>query len=482
MIDFYIKFKIMSNKIIFIFLSFFIICCSSGNREKNYNTIDSYTISGDKNNGGLILPGGFEGLVVTEGVGPSRHLAVNKNGDIYVKLRTATGRNGNVALRDTDMDGKADIIERFGDYPNDGKFGTEMKINEGYLYYSSELVIYRQKLDENKLIPDGKPEVVIVDPYPIRWHNAKSLAFDEDDNIYVTFSAPTNACEDWDTKPNSYSTKDVKGEFPCEQLDILGGIWKFNKNELGQTIEDGERYATGIRSVVGLTWNKKLNSLFGVNHGRDFLHNHAPQFYSEWENTVLPAEEFMMIKQGDDYGWPYTYYDHFKMKRMVAPEYGGDNKKFTDEYSEPIMGLPAHWAPNDLLFYTGNQFPERYKNGAFIAFHGSTNRVPYPQAGYVVGFIPFEGSDPSGPLEIFADGFSGREVLIDMEDAKYRPMGLAQGPDGSLYISESKKGKIWRIIFTGDKDAFGNEELDNMIRREERSYTKLPDEINDRIE
>ena len=76
--------------------------------------------------------------MVTEGVGPSRHLAVNNNGDIYVKLRTATGRNGNVALRDTNGDGKADIIERFGDYPNDGKFGTEMKINEGYLYFSSE--------------------------------------------------------------------------------------------------------------------------------------------------------------------------------------------------------------------------------------------------------------------------------------------------------------------------------------------------------
>ena len=357
-----------------------------------------------------------------------------------------------------------------------------MKINDGYLYFSSELVVYRQKLKKNKLIPEGKPEIILVDPYPIRWHNAKSLAFDDEDNIYVTFSAPTNACENWETKPNTYSTKDVKGEYPCEQLDILGGIWKFNKNKLGQSLKDGKRYATGIRSVVGLTWNKLNNSLYGVNHGRDFLYNHAPQYYSEWENTILPAEEFMRIEDGDDYGWPYTYYDHFKNKRMLAPEYGGDGKKISDNYTKPIMGLPAHWAPNDLLFYTGDQFPNRYKNGAFIAFHGSTNRVPYPQAGYVVGFIPFKEGFPSGKLEIFADGFAGKSILVDMEDANYRPMGLAQGPDGSLYISESKKGKIWRVFFSGNKINFGEKELEKMVRREERSYTKIPDEIEDKLE
>jgi len=466
----------------FLILMILFGCSTSKNQEKNIPVFINKNIKADELNGGLYLPGGFEALVVTEGVGPSRHIAVNDNGDIYVKLRTATGRNGNVALRDEDNDGKADIVERFGDYPNDGKFGTEMKINDGYLYFSSELVVYRQKLKKNKLIPEGKPEIILVDPYPIRWHNAKSLAFDDEDNIYVTFSAPTNACENWETKPNTYSTKDVKGEYPCEQLDILGGIWKFNKNKLGQSLKDGKRYATGIRSVVGLTWNKLNNSLYGVNHGRDFLHNHAPQYYSEWENTILPAEEFMRIEDGDDYGWPYTYYDHFKNKRMIAPEYGGDGKKTSDNYTKPIMGLPAHWAPNDLLFYTGDQFPYRYKNGAFIAFHGSTNRVPYPQAGYVVGFIPFKEGVPSGKIEIFSDGFAGKNILIDMEDANYRPMGLAQGPDGSLYISESKKGKIWRVFFSGNKVNFGEKELEKMIKREERSYTKIPDEIKDKLE
>jgi len=134
-----------------------------------------------------------------------------------------------------------------------------------------------------------------------------------------------------------------------------------------------------------------------------------------------------------------------------------------------------------LLFYTGDQFPERYKDGAFIAFHGSTNRTPYPQAGYIVAFIPFDNGKPVGTLEVFADGFAGVDVIKEMKDAKYRPMGLAQGPDGSLYISESKKGKIWRVLFEGSKDDFGIDDLKKMERRKFASYIKKPVENIDII-
>ena len=430
--------------------------------------------STDPDNGGLVLPKGFGALVVADSVGPARHLAVNTNGDIYIKLRIDTGDKGNMALRDIDGDGKADIFKRFGDYPNDGRFATEMKIHNDYLYYSSELVVYRQKLDPTNLIPKGKPEVIMVDEYPIRWHNAKSLAFDNKGGMYVTFSAPTNACEDLRLTAGDPDAV-VKGEFPCSQLNILGGVWKFDENKLEQRQSDGIRFATGLRSIVGITWNKKEDNLYAVNHGRDYLHNHAPDYYSKWENSVLPSEEFMLIKKDDDFGWPYTYYDHFKNKRMLAPEYGGDGKQQAKGYAEPIMGLPAHWAPNDLMFYTGSQFPDRYKDGAFIAFHGSTNRGPYPQAGYIVAFIPFENGKPSGNLEVFADGFTGTDLVKQMKDSKYRPMGLAQGPDGSLYISESKNGKIWRVIFNGDKLNFDNEALKQMESLKQKSYLRIPD-------
>lgn len=434
----------------------------------------------DADNGGLLLPDGFGALVVIDSIGPSRHLAVNDNGDIYVKLRTDTGTLGSIALRDTNNDGKADIKKLFGGYPNDGTFATEMRIHKGYLYFSSELKVYRQKLSPSKLIPEGKPELLVIDQFPIRWHNAKSLAFDNEGGMYVTFSAPTNACEDQEATGNDPNAI-VKGENPCSQLDILGGIWKFDESKLNQTQVDGERFATGLRSIVGLTWNQEDNSLYAINHGRDYLHNHAPQYFSEWQNAVLPAEEFMKIKKGDDFGWPYTYYDHFKNKRMVAPEYGGNGNKEAKKYANPLMGLPAHWAPNDMLFYKGNQFPERYKKGAFVAFHGSTNRSPYPQAGYIVAFIPFKNGKPTGKWEVFADGFAGVDIITKMPDAKYRPMGLSEGPDGSLYISESKTGKIWRVLFNGDKINFGETQLLKMEKRKSRSYIKIPVEEIDKL-
>lgn len=434
----------------------------------------------DADNGGLFLPDGFGALVVADSVGASRHLAVNDNGDIYVKLRIATGDLGNVALRDTTNDGKADIIQRFGKYSNDGIFATEMRIHKGYLYFSSERVVYRQKLSPSQLIPEGRPEIILVDKYPMRWHNAKSLAFDNEGGMYVTFSAPTNVCENWNSVSGG-EVSNVKGEYPCSQLDILGGIWRFADDKLQQTQSDGQRYATGVRSVVGMSWNDEDNSLYAVNHGRDYLHGHAPQYFSEWQNAVLPAEEFMKIKENDDFGWPYTYYDHFKNKRMMAPEYGGDGVKEAKDFAEPIMGLPAHWAPNDLLFYKGDQFPARYKKGAFIAFHGSTNRTPYPQAGYIVAFVPFENGKPTGEWEIFADGFARADTLSSMAEASYRPMGLAEGPDGSLYISESTQGKIWRVIYEADSETFGQEQLANMEKRKSKSYIKTPDEKEDNL-
>lgn len=463
-----------------------VVSCKPNTSEKSSLAIDqgkpakSDRLNSDVDNGGLFLPEGFGALVVADSIGPARHLAVNSNGDIYVKLRITKGDKGNVAIRDTDKDGKANIIQRFGDYPNDGSFATEMRIHNGYLYFSSELVVYRQKLTPGKLIPAGKPEVIVIDRFPLRWHNAKSLAFDNKGGLYVTFSGQTNNCEDWSTiKGDNYA--DVKGFSPCPELKYQGGIWKFDENTLKQLQPNGQKYATGLRSIVAISWNEEDNSLYALNHGRDYLESHAPQHFSAWDNTVLPAEEFMKIKEGDDFGWPYSYYDHFKNKRMVAPEYGGDGIKEAKGYADPLMGFPAHWAPNDMLFYQGNQFPARYKKGAFVAFHGSTNRAPYPQAGYIVAFIPFENGKPTGKWEIFADGFVGGDIIRDLDDVNYRPMGLAEGPDGSLYVSESKKGKIWRILFEADPSKFGEAQLVNMEKRKSISYIKTPDEKTDKL-
>lgn len=465
----------MKNRFInylLIFVPFFLLGSCSGKKEN---------IAFDADNGGLFLPDGFGVVVVVDSLGPARHLAIKNNGDIYVKLKITSENPGSVALRDINGDGKADVIEHFGKYLNDGIFATGMRIHDNYLYYSTEKVVYRQKLND-ELVPTSKQEIVLIDENE-QWHIAKPLSFDQEGNLYVPYSAPSNACA-------SYINTNVKanqqvGKYPCPELVNHAGIWKFKANTLNQTQNEGIQIATGLRSIVAMDWNKETNSLFAVQHGRDDLRLLWPQYYTQWENTVNPAEAFYEITGNKNYGWPYTYYDYYNKVYKQAPEYGGDGKKINTDtnITNPIAAFPAHWAPNDLLFYKGTQFPSKYQNGAFIAFHGSTNRGPYPQGGYLVAFVPFKNGQPNGTWEVFADGFAGTDTIVNVSDAKYRPMGLAEGPDGSLYMSDSKKGKIWRVLYKGDKKLFNASAL---IKMEQRKLTanniKTPDAIKDIIQ
>jgi len=433
--------------------------------------------SGDPDNDGLYLPEGFEALVVVDSLeGRARHLTVNDNGDIYVKLRFPDSIGGNAALRDTDNDGKADIIETFGDYSDKTSYGTAMRIHNGYLYFSSVTRIFRQKLTD-KLVPDSEMELIVRDTQPPRQHDTKPIAFDKKGNLYTPFGAPSDACQVDDRVYRS------PGMDPCPILEHRGGIWKFDANKKNQLQKDGEKFATGLRSVVALEWNYQDDNLFTLAHGRDHLHNIWPETFTLWEGAMLPSEVFLKLNEDSDAGWPYHYYDQMKEDYFLNPEYGGDGEKQGKNVAslvEPLVGFPGHFAPNDLLFYTGNQFPERYKNGAFMAFHGSTSSAPYPQAGYFIGFVPMEKGRPSGPWEVFADGFAGVDTIVNTSDAEYRPMGLSMGPDGSVYVSDSEKGKIWRILYNGDKQDFGKAQLAKMDKRKKQApNVKTPDEVKD---
>lgn len=429
----------------------------------------------------LLLPPGFEAEAVVDSLPEgARHIAVNDNGDLYVKLKASDEAGGVMALRDTTGDGTMDVFERFGN--NDGNYAeTGMSIHNGYIYYSSSLRVYRQKLIPGKLLPAAEVDTILIDDHEHgdHEHNTKPISFDEGGNMYIPFGAPTNACQE------PKRTPEVPGQDPCPNLEKHGGVWKFDADKKNQTQADGYEFSTGMRSIVAMDWNPADENLYIVMHGRDDLHRLFPNIYSPWEDALLPSEEFMRITEGSDFGWPYCYYDHIQEKKVLAPEYGGDGEIVgrCSEFDDPILGFPGHFAPNGLLFYQHDQFPEHYQNGAFIAFHGSTIRDPYPQAGYFIGFVPFEDGEPAGDWEVFANGFAGVDPIINVSDAKYRPSGFAVGPDGSLYVAEDREGKIWRITYEGDRENFGEEALAEM-ENEKRTASNIrrPDEEKDNLQ
>ena len=413
----------------FIIAALFSCAPQSPRETKPHQNIDS----------SLILPTGFSALVVAEETGNGRHIVVNNNNDIYMSLHQPNQGGGIVALRDTNNDSKADIIQYFGE-----ETGTGIDIHKGYLYYSSNSQVSRYKIEDGELVPENSPEVIAEGFEEQNQHADKPFTFDNNGNIYVNVGAPSNGCME------QTRTKGSPGMDPCPQLERHAGIWQFKDDVLNQDQQkDGHRYATGIRNSIALDWNRESGYLYVVQHGRDQLSQFFPDLYTDSDNAELPSEEFFLLEDGSDCGWPYCYYDQLQKKKILSPEYGGDRIIVgrCENKTDPIMAFPGHLAPNDLLFYTGDQFPANYKNGAFIAFHGSWNRGPFEQEGYYVAFVPFNGKYPSGDWEIFADGFAGKEKIMSPGKAKYRPMGLAQGPDGALYISDSQKGKIWKIIY-----------------------------------
>jgi len=386
----------------------------------------------------LTLPDGFDVVVVADSLGRARHLTVRENGDVFVHLRgKTTGGNSIVALRDTTKDGIADVTKDFGPYA-----GTGIEIFQNHLYYSTKDRIFRQGFTEDELIPSGPMDTIVRLDSGTEGHSEKTFAINDRGEMFVNVGSYSNACQE------EKRTKGSKGVDPCIELETRAGIWKFSATELGQEQTLDRRYATGIRNAVAITWDENTQSLYAMQHGRDDLHRFWPDLFTEEQNVELPSEEFLQVSEGDDFGWPYCYYDHTQQKRFLNPEYGGDGMKVErcSEAKSPLLGFPGHWGPNDILIYRGSHFPEKYHQGAFIAFHGSWNRLGHSQAGYKVVFVPMANGKVTGDYEVFVDGFAGTDSIEAPGAATYRPCGLAEGPDGTLYICDSAKGRIWRVV------------------------------------
>lgn len=399
----------------------------------------------DPGNGGISLPPGFCAAVAADDIGYARHIAVSPRGDLYVmqrSIRDGLPQGAIVALRDADGDGRFEQQERFGD----GLAGTAIGFRGEYLYVGANTKIVRYRMGD-ALVPPSAPETIVDGFGTERQHAAKPFAFGPNGELFVHVGAPSNACQ----KPDR--TAAAPGQQPCPILELHGGIWKYDANQPNQKHSAANRYVTGIRHTVSLVWNPAAPGLYGVQHGRDQLDTMWPALFDASQNAELPAEELQSYTQGANFGWPYCYYDPVQKKRVLAPEYGGDGKKEGDcaRHDAPVAAFPAHMAPNDLLFYTGTQFPGQYRDGAFVVFHGSWNRAPLPQKGYNVTFVPFKDGKPAGEPTVFADNFAGADPLMDPRKATYRPSGIALARDGSLYVSDDAKGRIWRISYTGQR-------------------------------
>jgi glucose/arabinose dehydrogenase/mono/diheme cytochrome c family protein len=403
-------------------------------------------------NSGLKLPAGFCATVFADDIGHARHLVVGPGGVVYVNTwcgeyyDNVPPHAGGflVALQDKSGAGKADVIERFGEtVQTGGAGGTGIGMYDGSLYAEINDRIARYSLSGNSIVPKNAPET-IVSKLPLGGdHPMHPFIIDAKGSMYVDVATATNSCQPQNRQPK------ILGANPCTELETRGGIWRYDANKTNQTFSPAERFATGIRNADGFAIDSD-GRIFVTQHGRDQLHTNWPDLYKADQEATLPAEEVMLLKSGGDYGWPECYYDPFQQKLVLAPEYGGDGGKAVGPCAHklaPAAVFPAHWAPNAMVHYDKKQFPARYRNGVFIAFHGSWNRAPYPQGGYNVVFQPLAGDRASGNCEIFADGFAG--AVRTPEGAAHRPSGLAVGPDGALYVSDDVGGRIYRIVYQG---------------------------------
>lgn len=420
----------------------FAIACTGADAESGDSATPSRAAAAearacDPDDVSIALPDGFCATVFADEVEGARHMAVRDDGVVFVARRNQRGgeRGGVAALRDTTGDGRADEHAVFGE---NGGTGMDL-VDDTLLYFGTDDAVLRYHVPRGSLSPAGAPDTVVADLPTGSSHSAKSMVV-HDGVLYVNHGSPSNSCQEQDRQPRS------PGQNPCPELERRAGIWRFDASASDQTFEDGERFATGMRNMVAIDVRPGDGQLFGVQHGRDQLA--ANWDFDEEYSARNPGEEMFRIDEGDDFGWPYCYWSTELHRRVLAPEYGGDGTAVgrCASTEDPIAVFPGHWAPNDLLFYTGDAFPERYRGGAFIAFHGSWNRSPLPQAGYNVAFVPFGGGGVAGDYEVFAEGFAGEETVRASSDAEYRPTGLALGPDGALYVSDDAAGRIWRIV------------------------------------
>lgn len=345
----------------------------------------------------LRLPAGFHIAEYATDFERPRFMLEGPGGEILVS--DSVDKGSVWALVDRDKNFEPEVRKKL----IDGLFRPYgLALWKDYLYVAEATVLKRYKYDSKALTAGPGEEVYAYKDYG-KGHWTRTVLFDKKgEKLYLTIGSESN-----------YSP----GEAPAR-----AAIHRMNPDGSGH-----ETYASGVRNTIGLRWNPENGALWAAVQERDGL------------GDDLVPDYFTAIKQGGFYGWPYAY---------AGPNEDPRNKDLNPALVKktitPDVLLGAHVAVLDVLFYTGSQFPAKYRNGAFLALHGSWNRAE--RVGYSVVFIPFKGGKPAGPREDFLTGWM---LGPDKREVWGRPVGLLQLPDGSLLVSEDGGNKIWRISYKG---------------------------------
>jgi glucose/arabinose dehydrogenase len=386
---------------------------------------------------GLTLPAGFHATVVGDVGAAVRHIAVRDNNTLYVSTQRPNKDAANAGIiavhlgKDHKIDGQP---QHFSQVDN----GTSIVFHDGALYASSADSVYRFKFAGKELIPTAAPEAVVTN-VPGR----SAVAFDNKGEMYVAVRSSGNFCQ----RPGAARDAMPVPLNPCPDFATRSGVWRFDASKPGQKFLEGEHFAQGIRDMNAVAWKPGVG-LYLAHYGRDDSTKFWPNIIPAADEKNI-ADEMFLVGKDADLGWPYTYWDMARKERLKAPEYGGDGKTaVTDlKYAVPVASFPAHSAPQDMTFYTGAQFPAQYRGGAFVAFHGSGAPDPSDDLGFSVGYVPVDKTGKAGEPKVFIGGFAGGPDKRSGKAANFRPSSVAVAPDGSLYVADSQKGRIWRITY-----------------------------------
>ena len=334
------------------------------------------------------LPEGFHIRIYAEGVTGARSMSLSPDGTLFVGTRPS----GRVyALRDEDGDHKAErviTLARGLNNPN----GVAFK--NGDLYVAEINRILRYRNIETQLDNPPQPEIV-NDAFPTdRSHGWKFIRFGPDDLLYVPVGAPCNI---------------------CNRGDPYAAIGRLDANGTFSII------ARGIRNTVGFDWHPETGELWFTDNGRDRMGDDVP-----------PDELNRITANGQHFGYPYCHGTN-----IADPTFG--NQRSCDEFVAPVQELGPHVAALGMRFYTGDMFPEEYRNQIFIAEHGSWNRSS--KIGYRVTLVRLNGNRAVS-YEPFAKGW------LQGESNWGRPVDVLVMPDGSLLVSDDQAGLIYRISYS----------------------------------